>query len=239
MKFNAELNKDSLKSDYYEKKPYIIPGVAILISVILFIMLIIPQLLNFSTKINDIERENQKLNTIENSVNIAANANVAKLDDDIQTISRTLPQIKNFEKILGSISTAASLSNTLILSFQFQNVETNNIGQKDVPALNFKVVIFGGPEVASLFIEELYKLNPISEVTSVKTDEGLSTLDVLFYYKPIETLNQEQVIELKNLTNEQVSIINTVGEWPNIDAPSIFNITSESSVSATGRSSPF
>lgn len=240
MKFNSELNKESIKGEYYEKKIYLIPGLAILISILLFLFFILPQAIDFPTRINDLEVENQKLKKIKTSLNLVSNANSDELDSDIQTITKTLPQDKNFEKILNSISLAASLSNTLVISYKFQDsVSSMGAGVKDIPTLNFKIEIFGDPNDASLFIEELYKLNPISEVTKIKTESGLTTLEVSFYYKPFETLSQEQKIEINNTSSKQLSTLETVSLWSDIDTADIFNFVSESTTSATGRTSPF
>lgn len=240
MKFNSEFNKESLKAEYYEKKIFIVPATAIFIAILLFLFFILPQVLDFPSRVNDIDRENQKLDKIKTSLSIASSADAEKLDFDIQVLSRTLPQGKNFEKILNSISTSASLSNTLILSYKFQDLASifgTNI--KDIPALNFKIEIIGGPRDASLFIDELYKLNPISEVIKITTDEGSTTIEVVFYYKPFETLNQEQKIELNNITSEQSATLDIVSSWPDIVAPTFFNLPTESSASATDKGFPF
>ena len=238
MKFTKELNRQSLEEIYTEKKAYIVPVATILVSILLFIFFILPQIIQFPSKKSVIDRENEKIGAIRNAINVVKNADIQKLDSDLAQVNQTFPQGKEFEKVLNAISAAAGFSNSFILSYEFQDSATT-VGTKisDIPALNFKVTIFGGPVEAAAFIEELYKLNPISEAVNIKTDEGSTELSILFFYRPIETISEDQSAEIKNLSPEQGKTLSLISNWRNFDIPPIPQ--NESSVSAGTRTSPF
>ncbi len=239
MKFNTELNKDSLREFYLENKKFMVPAAAIAISFALFIFFILPQILAFPQNKQEADLENEKLTRIEQALEAARNANPQNIDSQLTVASATLPQVKNFESVLGTIESAASLSNTLILSYVFQDTQTpdQENTSKGTPSLNFKIEILGDPQEATFFIDELYVSNPISDVIGVNTSDGVSELDVLFYYKPLETISAEQKIEIKLLSADQNNIFNQISDWKNPSVP--LTIDFDFTSTPSGSSSPF
>ena len=102
MKLNNDLNKDAIKAYYLEKKDFAVPFLAILISLVLFIIFILPQILDFPVKKGEIDKENEKLAQIENAIELATTGDIAQVNNDLNIASSTLPQSKEFEKILNA-----------------------------------------------------------------------------------------------------------------------------------------
>ena len=217
MKFNSDLSKESLKRIYGENKEYSIPAVVVAVSFFLFLFFILPQILAFPENKREADLENEKLNKIKQALNFAKNADPQALDLQITTVTTTLPQSKDFETILSTIDSRASLSNTLILGYEFFETEILQTEGEltSIPSLSFKIEILGGPREAAFFIDELYISNPISEVTSVKTSEGAAVIDIIFYYKPFEILSAEEKIEIIGLSGAQQELFDQVSGWNN------------------------
>jgi len=239
MKFNTEVNKDSITRVLNENRQYSVPVAVIVISFFLLLFFILPQILAFPQNKREADLENEKLNKIEQALEVAKTGDSQTFDTQIATALTTFPQTKNFEKILSTISSAASLSNTFILRYEFFDTDApQNFGEQRIPFLNFKIEILGGPRDAAFFIDQLYIANPISEATSIKTDEGVTEIDVIFYYKPFESLSVDEKIEIKNLSSEQLAMLNHVSGWNN---PPLFLIEEFDipSTSSGTRTSPF
>lgn len=238
MKFNSELNKETIKGIYNENKQYSVPIFAVLVSFILFLFFILPQILAFPENKREADLENEKLDKIKQALNVVKSADSLILDQQITVATSTLPQAKNFETILNTINSSASFSNTLVLAYEFFDTESNQSGEQSIPSLNFKIEILGGPQEAAFFINELYIANPISEVTSIKTGEGTTEIDIVFYYKPFENLSEDEKIEIKNLSGDQLAVFNQVSGWNN----PIFSLVDDLDIPSTAsgqRTSPF
>ncbi len=236
---NKKFSQERIMLYYYENKEYLIPVLAIAVSLFLFFIFLLPQILSFPSRKQAIEVENEVLKKIQNTEKIVLSENSDELDSKIKIVSSALPPGKNFEQILNGISTAAVLSGTQIQNYQFQNIETEAIDASKYPNLEFKVTIIGDPREAVDFIKELYKTFPISDVTNISSQKSLTSITVNFFYKPFPPVEGEDRITLKSLTAEQSKILNEVLQWNRDELGSIINIDLEASSSGETRTSPF
>lgn len=236
MKLKSEINKDSILSLYYENREFILPIFAIIVSVLLFIIFIIPQVLSFPARKNEVDQEVEKLNKIKEGEKVLSNANTDLINSQVEIVSKTLPDKKSFETILNVISKAANLSNSLIESYVFEETSMSQT-PKNFQSITFEISIFGDVAQALDFIDELYQSYPISNVTSIKNSENLSTITMDFYYSPFISQKLEDRTLVRAMSPREKETLSQISEW--IDSSDYEIEVSQATESAEARSSPF
>jgi hypothetical protein len=233
-----KINKESLQLAYYENKDYLIPFVAIGVSIVLFFIFILPQLVSFPAKKQSVDLENEKLNKIKETEQIIVSQDNDELDSNLKLVTKTLPVTKSFEEILNGISTAAALSGTQIENYQFQNLDVSGTTPSKYLKIDFRVTILGDARETTPFIKELYKTFPVSEVTGIQSDLGDSTISISLFYKPFPIVEGESRNLLKALTIEQSKVLNEIKNWNESNTGEIiFEENASSSARTSG--SPF
>lgn len=239
MKIKNNLSKESLTALYYENKELSVPILSIVISIFLFLVFIIPQLLSFPSRKDDIDLENVKLDAIKESEKILSVANVDLVNSQAELVTKIIPKDKSLEDSLNAIFTSASLSNTQIESYSFQDSSTPELEQGELLKLNFNVSIFGGMDQAAGFIDNLYKTYPISEVERVEFKEGISTLSIFFYYSPFVTDSLSDRTKVKEMSEKEKATLEEILKWNDNSGSTIFDLISPSTGSARTSTSPF
>lgn len=236
---NKKISQDKFMLLYYENKEYLIPVVAIAISLVLFFVFLFPQILSFPGRKQAIDVENEVLRKVQETERIVLSQNSSNLDDKIKIVSNALPPGKNFEQILNGISTAAALSGTQIENYRFENLQNETAEITKYSVLEFKVSIIGDAREAIGFIKELYKTYPVSDVTSISSQENITVLTVKFFYKPFPSAGGEDRTSIKELTAQQVQALSEATKWNNGSIGSAIDIDIEASSSGEVRTSPF
>ncbi len=236
MKLKSELNKDSILSFYYENREFILPIFAIIVSVLLFIIFIIPQVISFPARKSEVDIEVEKLNKIKESEKVLSNSNADLINSQVEIALKTLPDKKSFESILSVISKAANLSNSLIESYVFEETPAPPT-LVNFQSITFEISIFGGVTQATDFIDELYQSYPISNVTSIKNSENLSTIIMVFYYSPYISQKLDDRTLVRAISPKEKETLSQISEW--IDASDYETPVSQATESAETRSSPF
>lgn len=242
-KINSELNKDTLLSFYYENKEMVLPVFAIIVSILLFIIFIIPQLLSFPSRKSAVDAENVVLNKIKESEKVLSTANIDLINSQVELVAKTLPEKKTIEETLRAIFTAASLSNSQIESYQFIDTQVEGIaGPKEsekYQSLDFSVNIFGDINQTVDFIDQLYKSYPISSVKNIDISEGIASMTISFFYSPFITLSLDDRTSVRSMSEEERGAIEEIQSWNETIGGDIFNTLPESSSSGELNSSPF
>lgn len=239
MKIKNNLNKESLNALYNENKEFSLPILSIVISILLFLVFIIPQLLSFPSRKDEIDLENVKLSAIKESGRILSTANTDLINSQVDLVTKIIPKDKSLEESLNAIFTSASLSNTQIESYNFQNSTSPELSQGELLKLNFEVNLFGGMNEAANFINNLYKTYPISEVENVEFKEGISTLSLVFYYSPFVTDTLSDRTLVKGMSEKEKNTLAEILKWNDSSGSTIIDFITPSTGSARTSSSPF
>jgi len=240
MKIQMNLSREAINEEIEGKKEFAIPLIVILSSVLLFIIFILPTLLSFSTKKGERDIEVAKLNQIRAAKEVLATANPETLDSELELASLALPAEKNFEIVLNAISTAASQSISQIDSYQFTDNRVNDLNaENSIPSVAFTIDVIGDESQAAQFIAELYKTYPISDVKGVSYNEGVSTISVVFYYKPFTAVQAADAALAREKSSEESKAMNEISKWSETNFIPSFIDQSEASNSAGARTSPF
>ncbi|EKD85628.1 MAG: hypothetical protein ACD_37C00671G0010 [uncultured bacterium] len=238
MKKNIKLDKETLIGLYYENKDLIVPIFAISISVLLFLIFIIPQLLSFPSRKNAVDAETKILNKIKESEKILSTANIELINSEVQLVARTLPERKPLEEALLAIYTAASLSNIQIESYNFQEI-TSIEPESSRQAISFNVNIVGELEQAVDFADQIYKTYPISSVDGIASAGGISTILIRFFYSPFVTGTLDDRTTVRSSTDIERTALEEITSWNEAIGGDILNLTPDSSDSGELNESPF
>lgn len=241
MNLNEKLSKEAILSLFEDNRKYSLPIISIIASVFLFFVFIVPQVLSFPSKIQDVDVENAKLDKIKETEKILINADKNLIDIQLQFASKALPPGKSFDEILNGISTAVVLSAAQIESYRFNNNVSNQqtSGAKSkFSSLLFEVTIIGTTESAIGFIRELYKTYPASDVISIVTSSGLTNIKILFYYKSFSSITPTDRTNLRNMSAKEKAALDEISKWNDTSIGDII-VPLESASESAGVTSPF
>ncbi|MBI2621569.1 MAG: hypothetical protein HYW63_02880 [Candidatus Levybacteria bacterium] len=241
MNFNTKLSKEEVLSFYSDNKEYALPALSIVASFFLFFVFIVPQLISFPSKRQEANIENAKLERIKEAEKVLTGANVDILDSQIKIATKALPPGKAFEEILNGISSAVSLSNTQIESYQFDTqtiLSTGSIASK-FSTLLFEITIIGSTQEAIEFTKALYKTYPASEVTSILTSSGITSVKALFYYKSFSQVSPEERTQVRSISAKEKETLDEISKWNDTSAVIFFEPEVSATESAENDSSPF
>lgn len=238
MQSKRDISKDSLTGLYYEYKELVVPVFAIVVSVLLIFIFILPQVLSFPEGKTQVDAEMEKLNKIKESEKILSTVNVDLLNSQVEIAAKTLPQTKQFENVLNAISSAANISSTQIDSYNYKDTSVTENSTEKFSSLFFDISIFGDPDQIVNFINQLYKTFPLSDVTNITSSEGLSSVTVLFYYNPFTNAEIGDRTLVRSMSDREKKVLDEISKWDEPSSGDIFNLIPASTSSAeTG--SPF
>lgn len=238
MKLN--INKSSYEESLSDNRELVVTILVFLVSIGLFIFLILPNILSFSSKKSERDIEVSELIKIKEAKRVLDNANQATLDKEAVIVSKVLPADKNFEIILNSISSAAKRSRAQIAGYKFADSAISQPEAAEAHSkLTFEIDIFGGVDAASNFIDELYKSYPIVDVKDIKFVNEVSSITVEFYYKPFTSVSSGDVALAREKSPEEKKALEVVSEWSiEENTESVLPALSEE-VKASESASPF
>lgn len=212
---NKKINLDYevIRSVIKENKDFLLPIFAILISLMLIIFFVIPQVNGIFQTQSQVVVENEKLTNLQKSLSVLQGTDLVSLNNEIKTSSAALPPTKDFALILDSLSSDASIALVSLGDFEFQ---VGDLSKQDLasttpaPSLKLTINLTGSIDDTIKFIELLYKNAPVSEVVSLKAGPNFSSLDILFYYKPFPPQSTTNPENIRGISSRDLQLINSI-----------------------------
>lgn len=214
MIFNSEFNKENILAIYEENKQFILPLVAIIISILLLLFLILPQIIAFPSNKAEADRETVKLNKMQAAYDYLIKLDEQIVNSNLTLAQKALPDKKDFGSVLNAISIASGKSSTQIFDYKFQESSGT---QTKYPTLLFNIEIIGGIREAISFINELYKVYPLSTVAGFSSANNFSKINVNFYYRAFPPITEDDRLTVTKMNNEQQSALETISKWDIVD----------------------
>lgn len=213
-KVNADLK--ALKFIFDKNRSYILPVVIILVSVMLFFSLIIPQFGALLTTTKEAKDSSLRLQVLKENLNILTNINEEVLDSQLATLNLALPFDKDFIGMLNSIYSTAQKTGVSLGSFSFKIGDLAKSENGD----NFSVVKLSIPVSSSVtalnsFVQAVSKTVPLSEVNLIKVGNVSSTVNLSFYYKPLDSSNYSQNVPISPISQKGLTLIGQLREFEN------------------------
>lgn len=241
MNIGSKLTKASFYGLYEDNKEYALPLIAIVASFFLFFVFIVPQVLSFPSRKQEVDKESDKLRKIKETEEILLNSDESLIDSQLRIASKALPPGKSFEEILNGISTAAALSGAQIENYKFESQNDLSAGTNDskFSSLLFEVSVIGTTKDAIGFIGQLYKTYPASDAISMLTSSGVTDIKILFYYKSFPSISPEDRTQIKNISAKESAALTEVSSWNDTSVGNFIGPIGQASESAQSDSSPF
>lgn len=206
-KINADLK--SLKFIFDRNKPYVVASIIIFACIILFFQFLIPQFNTLLTAREQAKEASLTLAILKENLNVLTNNNENSLDSQLKILNLALPFNKDFAGILGSIYYASQKTGVSLGAFSLQIgglSETKNNDKFSTISLSLPV----NSNIAGVnsFVENISKSLPLSEVTLIQTGERISTVNLVFYYKPLGVVSNIKNVRINPVSQKGLSLIN-------------------------------
>ncbi|MBI2195896.1 MAG: hypothetical protein HYU48_02525 [Candidatus Levybacteria bacterium] len=206
---NKNVSIETLKALFRTHKSYLVPVLMVVVSVSLFFFALIPQSQDLMATLGKRSAEEQKLRTLKNNLNLLSTTNETELDLKLSTALKALPQDKDFESVLTTISSVADTSAVGLSNFELKvgDLASETSGNNILPSIEATIILNGGASGVSRFMTELAQSLPISEVKKVDVNVDFATILVAFYYKSLSSANISTDAKIMPLSAEQVQLL--------------------------------
>jgi len=219
MKKSFNLDSEALKIIYKQYKGYLLPAGLVLVSLLLFFYLIIPQIAGFTDLQKQMEIENQKLAAINSNLNYLSGVDTNSLNSNFNTVNLVLPKEKDFVGIMGAVAQAAGNASVSLGDYELKvgDLAVTGTNLKGFPYLEIDLRITGDSSDLIRFMEELQKTAPISETISGGTSGSSSSLTVRFYYESLPPVSLASDTTIKPISSDNDSLLRSLLSWGNLE----------------------
>lgn len=214
------LDSEALRTIYKQYKEYLLPVGTVVVSLILFFYLIIPQIANFTNLQKQMKKENEKLLILKNNLNYLSNLDSVSLDSDFKIASTVLPKEKDFVGVLSAVTEAAGKASVSLGDYEFKVGDLSSDTKTSVKGLPFFEIdlnIVGNSSDLINFMKELQKTSPISEVIGGGTSGVNSFLTVRFYYAPLSAVSLKNDTVIKPISANEELMLKNLLSWNNLE----------------------
>lgn len=230
--FRHLFDQSTLQILYLKHRKYFLPIGVIFCSLMLFLFVIIPQIQSFFNYRDQEQIIKEKISVLEKNISFLSQFNDSDLDSKLQTISLALPLEKDFILVMQAISKAASKAGVGLGDFSFEigqisgdltsvsSTESNALIQTAAtdttrPAVKLTLTVNGGLSQTKTFVSELKNSLPLSEVSQIEARDNSSTVNVAFFYKPLDRINLDEEKALQPLSQKDVELIDKLSALTN------------------------
>lgn len=213
-KINADLK--SLKFILNKNKPYTLPVVVMLVSIMLFFQFVIPQFGLLLSAREEAIKTSLKTETLKANLDVLTNINEETLDLQLKTLSLALPLSKDFFSMLNSVYFTAQKTGVDLGSFSFKIGDiTKAESGENFPVIKLSVPINSGVTAINSFVETITRTTPLAEVYSVKVGNISSTVSLSFYYRPLSVSNYSQDVRISPVSQKGIALVSQLGKFEN------------------------
>lgn len=240
-----DLNLSLVNLLYQQYKSFILPAVVILVSLIVILMILIPQAQGLLQNQELLKEEQEKLSVLKNNYKLLVSMDEAQVSGDLQTLSKAFPSNKDFAGILNTISYNSVRSGVSISDFTFQVGDvkkTTDTDNPDSPSLKLRLNISASPGAVIKFVSELYRSFPIAQATVIKSNQEQANITLTFPFKAFPELKVDNFTSLNQLSASETKLIEQIQSYNDTSLVFSFpleDFSSEATSSATKSTNPF
>lgn len=160
-------------------------GIALL-SIVLLIFFVIPQIQEFFSLKAEERRFAEQNKILQNNINFLQSLDENGLEADFQVASLSVPAQKDFENILSSVSTAADKAGVTLGDFTFRvgDLSTKSAALSSSQNLQIDVQIVGTIDSITQFVNNIYAQLPLVQITSIEMNGRSAAIHTIFPFKP-------------------------------------------------------
>ncbi len=212
-KINVDL--ENLLVLYRHHKEFLLPIGVILVSVLVIIYVIFPQIQQYFNSQDLVKTEQQKLDMLKGNYALLTTLNDSKMTSNLKMLSLALPAQKDFAGIIDAISYISTKTGVSVGNFEFSlgNLSASNFGGTAYPSTKINISLKGSSKGITNFAHEIVKTMPVAEVTSINISGNIGSLTILFYYKAFPPQNISDQTQITPLNAKQTALINQLSSW--------------------------
>jgi hypothetical protein len=236
-----KVDKWSMIIAYNKYKGFLLPLAVVLVSIVVIFLILIPQMQQYFSSREMLGQETQKLEILKNNYNFLANVNEEVLDTNLKSLTKILPNEKDFFGIINSVSIVSSKAGISLSNFKFTLGNLSKIsGQNDSisPTIQMELTTQGDARLLNSFINELYKTAPLVEIYSIKHKNDKAVLLLQFFYKPFQPENISEETPVVELSAKDQKLIKEISLWNNIFENNESTLSTDINFTATPSSEP-
>lgn len=236
------LDVENIMILYRHYKQFLLPIGVILISILMIIYIIFPQIQQYFNSQTLVNAEQQKLDNLKNNYTLLVSLSDTQTAKNLDTLSAALPAQKDFAGILNAISYVSAKTGVSVGNFEFSlgNLSATNFAGTAYPSTKIDLSLKGNSKNIANFVSEIVKTMPIAEVTSVDISGSTGIVGILFYYKPFPAQNISDQTQISPLSASDETLIKQVSTWNSAGAAGSLGVpTTPATASASSTGSPF
>lgn len=198
---------------YYRYNQFVAPVATILVCVLLFFFVVVPQMQSWFSLRDTLATNAQSLQVMHQNLATITALDNTKLDTALSIATRALPAEKDFTGIITSLQQAAAQAGTSLGDYSFG---VGNISGAAAPGatqlpVQLNVSFRGDVTTAQYFIAAIQRQLPLADVLSVEVNGGTSvTVTVVFYYATLPQIAFQDDQPLPVLSSSAQSLLNTL-----------------------------
>ena len=214
----APINQTTLRILYYRNRPFILPTILFVLSLIIIVEAVFPQVQQWFTIHSAISSSLQKIDSLNKNIATLNKISEKDLDAKLEFLSEVLPENKDYVGILSAISSAAISSGTSLGDYNF-NVGNLSSSETKNNTIQLKLSLTGGIVEARKFIVQLKKQTPLSSLADVEIGNDLITVVASFYFKPFPVVSYQKAQDIINLTPQEENLYTSLKSSLNTATP--------------------
>ena len=214
---NNKLNFDqsTFKILYLKYKELIIPCVVIVVSIIIFLEVILPQVKELVSIREEEKNAKARVESLKKNLLFLSNIDNSNLDIQLKLTTSALPGEKDFAGIINAISNTAVNTGVALDDFGFQvgELSTKSAKMTVKPSIEVGLSVKTDIEGLKRFLDRLYEEFPIAQVTGVNIEKKAYGVGTAFFYKPLAQIKFDESKELKSFSKDEQNLLNNLLSW--------------------------
>lgn len=214
---NITLDKGTFVFLYQKYKDHLFSIGILIVCILLFIFLIVPQVNDFYAAHNEEDAYQQRIQVLQSNIRFIKSINEAELDAQLSTVSTALPIEKDFVGIISAISSAAQKTRVLVGDFTFSLGELSTASAQTDPSIKIDLKVNGTGSTAGAdirnFVKKLTEELPLSNVNTINLTNTSGTLVTAFYYRPATSVKFDAYTPLTPLSANDLALIKKLETW--------------------------
>lgn len=209
------LDESTPKILYAQYKSFLIPIGIIASCILLFFVIIIPQITELFSTDKEIKVLREKIAVLKENIRFLSTVPTDVQDKNVTVATAALPPEKDYAGIIRAISIASVKSGAEIDDFSFSvgNIADESKDANSNPAINLELNIQGSMDVERRFLEQLYQTTPLSEIKNLEINADVGTLSILFYYKAVPQVKVDYEKPIAPLSKSETALLDTISLW--------------------------
>ncbi len=199
---------------------YVLYGVLIVLSLLLLLYVITPQVTNWLSVREEVARTRARILTMRENITYLENVDVIQLNDDYQVVTTALPPEGDVSRLIVAINVAALNAGIVLDDFSFQGGEQASRTRAgasrsdDTARITFSVQ--GSLPQTIRLLAELQQKIPLLAVESLNAQfqtNSRTNVTVVYYKKELPTIPENRDRKIEALTPNQRLLVDQLKSW--------------------------